>query len=57
MSQLTRDEVDALIKQADDICRQAQELQKRLNAAMKDRARGIQPAKSTPGRKTTRKGR
>jgi hypothetical protein len=64
MSQLTRDELDALLKRADDICRQAQEPQARLRAAMKDRPSGMQPAKrrATPemdaGRKrTTRKSR
>jgi hypothetical protein len=64
MSQLTRDELDALPKKADDICRQAQELQARLRAAMKDRAESTRPAKAGPtaamdaGRKrTSRKSR
>ena len=56
MSQRTRNEVAELIRQADEICRQAQDLQKRLTAAMKERAPALQSAKSTPGRrKTTRK--
>jgi hypothetical protein len=42
MSQLTRDELDALLKKADDICKQAQELHARLRAAMTDRARSEQ---------------
>lgn len=46
MTQLTRDELDALLKKADDIRKQAQELQAKLRAAMRERAQSTRPAKA-----------
>ena len=45
--ELTPDELKAILQKLDDVCRQAQELQKQLREKMIDRARRDYPAGGT----------
>ena len=51
MPELSPEELEAILHKLDDVCRQAQELQKQLREKMLDRARRDYPARSEVTRK------
>jgi hypothetical protein len=55
MPELTADQLRAILQKLDDVCRQARELQAQLRAAMLERARANQPARSSAPSRDRRK--